>query len=260
MSHYYTVVLIPGDTKVQKIHETVEKLLAPFDENIEADEYERECYCVSWKAKRAGTDAAQSFKSMDDLRDEFNEKYRGLRNEQNDYIFGRITLSAKEADELEQELDRLWEDHVAEYKRIEKEATESHPLFDKPDPECEDCNGTGMEKSTYNPESKWDWWVVGGRWNGAITSDPKNSEDGFNFGHEYHNLESNTIKVAELPKPIPRDIIPFAIITPDGSWNEKGKMGWWGVVTDKQDDWVEVARQILEEHRNCIAVGCDLHI
>lgn len=30
-------------------------------------------------------------------------------------------------------------------------------------------------KSTYNPESKWDWWVIGGRWRGAYL--PKRDAD-----------------------------------------------------------------------------------
>lgn len=34
---------------------------------------------------------------------------------------------------------------------------------------CEkDENGEWIEYSTYNPDSKWDWYVLGGRWSGAF--------------------------------------------------------------------------------------------
>ena len=65
--------------------------------------------------------------------------------------------------------------------------------------------------------------------------------------------------------------VPFAIVTPitdpsdskpERRWNERGKMGWWGLVTNEQDqdDWNRKASGILAEHKNCIAVLCDLHI
>ncbi|WP_231115051.1 hypothetical protein [Neomoorella thermoacetica] len=31
----------------------------------------------------------------------------------------------------------------------------------------------------------------------------------------------------------------FAVITPDGTWHEKGNMGWWGIVTNEKDNWEE---------------------
>jgi len=32
--------------------------------------------------------------------------------------------------------------------------------------ECDDCKGTGKETTTYNPNSKWNWYMTGGRWRG----------------------------------------------------------------------------------------------
>ena len=29
----------------------------------------------------------------------------------------------------------------------------------------------------------------------------------------------------------------FAVITPDGEWHEKGKMGWWACVSDEKENW-----------------------
>lgn len=29
---------------------------------------------------------------------------------------------------------------------------------------------------------------------------------------------------------------PFAIVTPEGEWIEKGQMGWWGMTTNEMSD------------------------
>ena len=29
----------------------------------------------------------------------------------------------------------------------------------------------------------------------------------------------------------------FAVITPDGEWHEKAKMGWWACVSDEKENW-----------------------
>lgn len=31
----------------------------------------------------------------------------------------------------------------------------------------------------------------------------------------------------------------FAVVTPDGKWHEKGKMGWWACVSDEKEGWAE---------------------
>ena len=65
----------------------------------------------------------------------------------------------------------------------------------KPDPKCIECKGTGQHKTNYNPRSKWDWWVIGGRFDGKVSKSgkPRTSEDGgFNFGEEHHQIEHNS--------------------------------------------------------------------
>ena len=71
-------------------------------------------------------------------------------------------------------------------------------MKDKPDPTCgfddngkryvdgSGCAGTGIIRVTYNPEAKWDYWVIGGRWNGWLAppeaqpeKDPDNWETCF---------------------------------------------------------------------------------
>ena len=35
-----------------------------------------------------------------------------------------------------------------------------------------DDSGVAFHMSTYNPDSKWDWWVIGGRWAGMLPLKP----------------------------------------------------------------------------------------
>lgn len=131
----------------------------------------------------------------------------------------------------------------------------------KADPKCIECEGTGEHQTTYNPMSKWDWWVIGGRFDGKVSKSgkPRTSEDGgFNFGEEHHQVEHNSCLVKDLP----RRFSTFAVVTPDGEWHEKGEMGWWGMVSHekKLDDWGKEVAKILTKYGDYLAIGVDYHI
>jgi hypothetical protein len=59
-----------------------------------------------------------------------------------------------------------------------------------------------------------------------------------------------------------RNCKPFAIVTPDGQWHERGKMGWFGQVSQKrsQEAWEAEITEIFQRYPDHLAVGCDLHI
>lgn len=124
------------------IGENPEKLLAPFDENKRVKGYMKECWCVNHEAKNAGFHAAEAVKPFEQIRKE----YHALPEDQ--------------------KTDAKWKEVVGDYEAIEKKVIEAHPMFQKPDPKCTDCKGTGQHKTTYNPKSKWDWYELGGRWTG----------------------------------------------------------------------------------------------
>lgn len=231
MSHFFTVVLVPSDTK--NIERKVSKLLEPFNEELEVPEYDHECYCINNIARRYGNKIAdETVNSIESLRNKYWAMPEDSRPE--------------------------WKEHISKWVTIQEKEEKGHPMFGKPNPECEECKGTGLYKSTYNPNSKWDWWRIGGRWDGIIKNNPQESENGFNFDSKHETLGNNMI----LVKDIKEDNIPFAIVTPEGEWIEHGKMGWWGIVTDEKDkdNWKEIVKRVFEKYSDCIAVGCDLHI
>lgn len=108
-------------------------------------------------------------------------------------------------------------------------------------------NDQGEPLSTYNPDSKWDWYVIGGRWDGWINDLETAGE----------RLEDN---VATVDHVIERNKVPHAIITPDGQWHEHGKMGWWAVLLTENENWDDQARSIFAAHSDCRVVIVDAHI
>lgn len=184
MSHFFTVVLVNSGSDIET---EVERLLAPYSENLEVEPYKRGCFC----------------------QEEWGRKY------------------------------------FAENGRT-----------------CEECGGTGVETVTYNPQSKWDWFRIGGRWDGVVCrlEEIDDKMGGFNFGDEFRTVERNAQAVSELAE----DFTCRAVVTPDGEWHEQSTMGWFGLSSDDSDEnrnrWLGQMRMLLAANRECIAVGCDLHI
>lgn len=134
--------------------------------------------------------------------------------------------------------------------------------------------------STYNPNSKWDWYVEGGRWNNTLKMKGKKPTyvnscklgdiDWTNFkdedyypepqhdiwGNEYRKLLDNITWHFTQNNP------PFALVV-DGNWVEKGDMGWWGMTSNEMsdEDWSKAFFTIIDKlPKNSIATIVDFHI
>jgi hypothetical protein len=62
---------------------------------------------------------------------------------------------------------------------------------------CE-VNSKGDVLETFNRDSFWDWYRIGGRWDGILTGNRRDSEDGFNFSDEHESLSNNSVRAKEL--------------------------------------------------------------
>lgn len=111
----------------------------------------------------------------------------------------------------------------------------------------ENFDDQGQPIATYNPDSKWDWYVIGGRWDGWINDREASGE----------RTAANS---APTEQAIAREKIPHAIITPDGQWHERGQMGWWAVLITENEDWDSQAKQILALYPGHCVVIVDAHI
>lgn len=182
---------------------------------------------------------------------------------------------------------------VAPYVRYTKQEAidyvrgHNYEIQDKSDDECwkmlaeeydNNTDADGNIYTTYNPDSKWDWYEVGGRFrdflklrNGEITDsapikeldfssdkdvyqralrfwdiivDHKPLEEGekkpFNLYKEdyYREYYGNRETYARYRS----QFSTYAVVTPDGKWHGKGEMGWWGCSSETADeakDWEE---------------------
>jgi hypothetical protein len=184
------------------------------------------------------------------------------------------------------------------YKKVKAKFTEIYPSFDE---YMEEYCGFSKDprKNRYgyweNPNAKWDWYQVGGRWSGllklkatAATGSygtrswtnkeeiiPENRVDSAKIkdidfsvdGKEYKKLirfwelkvdgdAPRNEKEKELLKwdiykreyyvdkyaskeeyaRIESSFATYAVITPDGKWHEKGKMGWFGFGSESDEE------------------------
>lgn len=101
--------------------------------------------------------------------------------------------------------------------------------------------------STYNPNSKWDWYEEGGRWSGSLID---------NEGKEVNKGKVKGINWNKTKT-------PFAFVDPIGRWFERGKMGWWAIVFDEKDkdDWEAQFKSFIERLDDDVKVTViDCHI
>ena len=74
-----------------------------------------------------------------------------------------------------------------------------------------------------NPHAKWDWYSVGGRWNGLLGG-----------------TNTRTLKEA-----MDIDFVTFAVLFPGGIWAARGDMGWWGTVSGEVAQWDSSFKKLL---------------
>ena len=99
----------------------------------------------------------------------------------------------------------------------------------------------GAILSKYNPKSKWDWYQIGGRWSNSVPGDE--------------------VKMSEIP--IEKIETPYAFVTPDGEWVERGEMGWFGVGSNEmdKDEWDAKFHEYLKTlDKDIILTQVDCHI
>lgn len=112
--------------------------------------------------------------------------------------------------------------------------------------------------SRYNPNSRWDWYSMGGRWSEFLYTKEKD-DDG-------NPIKSDQAYFGEIDWDymIDNDVIPFCFVTEDGEWVEKGEMGWWGMVANEtpNESWKETFKRYINSIKDadCLVTAIDFHI
>lgn len=103
--------------------------------------------------------------------------------------------------------------------------------------------------STFNPDGRWDWYEIGGRWNGTLPG-----------------ATENVVSAAALAgsKKL-QDCLPYCVLTPEGNWLESQRfyrtetLGKVREETMKQQDWLKRVRRTLKRWPDHDVVCVDLH-
>ena len=96
-----------------------------------------------------------------------------------------------------------------------------------------------------NPNAKWDWYVVGGRYSGKFLVNGKERDDA--IISDIQNLS---------------DVTCFAMVR-DGKWSEKGQMGWFAFVRNEKPDkeWALIVSESLASlPKDTLLTVVDCHI
>lgn len=256
MSHFGVLVLAHPK---QDAEDAVNQLLAPYDENIRVPMRDEPCYCCGRAAKDEITEQINAeFGNMGVIREKFGAHI--------------AAMSPPPSDEVRQ---KMWTETVTPVIEAHKTRLAAHPGKDKPQADCDKCEGSGIRQTQYNPKSKWDWFVIGGRWTGCLSSykpgdDPKNQEhcslcngtgkrtdsvgeqlraenptftcnscDGkgvrTKWATEWERFDGDIMPVRNLKKGELHKIF-HAILTPDSNWHQQGEMGWFGFTSEEMTD------------------------
>ena len=98
-------------------------------------------------------------------------------------------------------------------------------------------DGKLVYTSTRNPQPHWDWYQIGGRFEGFISQTQSEADQADLLIRAGKYAEANafyeTLDERESPdivrlQDVPELRTPFALLTPDGKWHEKARMGWFG--------------------------------
>lgn len=139
MSHYTVAVFCkPGDS--------VEHLLDPYDENLEIAPY--------------------IYRTREKLISDVRKQIKKLREDMQKYAEGKEQNPYWLADEHSdsQALSKYWSRCLSYENMSDDELADAYIKNDKNSIFDKD----GNELSTYNPNSKWDWYSIGGRWAGLL--------------------------------------------------------------------------------------------
>lgn len=215
MSHFITLVFTKEEGK------TVDELLAPYDEDIVVAPY------IKYTREQA---IAKTRREIEGYKNGTYAKY--------------LADPEKYAEDCSNEahLQYLREEFPKKLNWTDEECYEDVASWY----EDEDKDEQGNLYSTYNPNSKWDWYSIGGRWNGYLKT-----LSGENTNEDY---------VSEIDW---TEIVPFAFVSPDGRWYERGEMGWWACVSNEKDkdNWeIEFKNFIDSLGDDVIVTAVDCHI
>lgn len=166
MSHFTVLVVCPADTTGLNVDDRIEKALRPFCEHV---------------------DSTRCFAEFFNVTEECRQRYEEEGTERIAMPDGRL-LSPWDDEFRQPALPSISYGKHEPPKDLERRIVSFRELY----PTLEEfitswCGYSYYEEEAafgfyQNPNAKWDWWVIGGRWQGMLTAKPDASVDHLIFG------------------------------------------------------------------------------
>ena len=281
MSHFCGLVIM---TPEYAENNTFEDSLEKYNENIEYEpyvrgevsDYEKVRFLEYYNKDKVNEDAiknefvdthsgVEGFQSFEDFKNEWgsDDRNRYIHTLAYDHKDEYCKFFIEKFPELFADFDNQYEEHGEDWNSSSWK---------------KNGNGVLEEWSTYNPDSKWDWYSLGGRWGKSIKTKsgefvdkcfldeidwspfkPEDYEEETQkdwSGKEYHPLKDS------VQYHYTENDVPFCVII-DGVWYERGKMGWWTFVSDEKEksDWNEEFMTLVKTlPEKSLVANYDFHI
>ena len=224
MSHFVIGIVVPknvfndGENSITRY---IESKMKKYNENIEVEQYI--AYDVN-KKDMYHENKINEYKKMMEIPD-FEKIYNV------EYLTNNLNLY------LDMSSNEYWDNNILSY-------------YDK---NSIDENGNIMSK--YNPDSKWDYYVIGGRWHGYFINKDSNAKN-------IIDMKSNKIEsYLEKYNNDPDKYKLFAYVNKDGDWAERAHMHMFGVETNVNLEYDKFLTQFLvEQNKDDYIVFLDCHI
>lgn len=221
---YSVLVLSPSGDSAQ-----AELMLSKFDEALEVPAYAEPCYCVGSSARHRAYDLANAKMPIEQHRKEFSNLPE----------VKQAILASKQAGNygFSPAMDEKWRSEFElPFEALREQFYQEQPDKDAPDPECTSCQGKGYQETTYNPNTKFDQYVLGGIWE-----------------QHFDHLQGRTAREF-LSQPEQT----FAILTPEGEWLQKSEIILQ--TTKPNDNWQQTFTDTLQKFADCHVLVYDCHI
>ena len=281
MSHFCGLVIM---TPEYAENNTFEDSLEKYNENIEYEpyvsgevsDYEKVRFLEYYNKDKVNEDAiknefvdthagVEGFQSFEDFKNKWgsDDRMRYVHTLAYDHKDEYCKFFIEKFQELFADFDNQYEEHGEGWNDYHWKKND---------------NGVWEEWSTYNKNSKWDWYALGGRWGKSIKTKsgefvdecfldeidwspfkPEDYEEETKKdwrGNEYRKLKDS------VQYHYTENDVPFCLII-DGVWYERGKMGWWACVSDEKEkgDWNEEFMTLVKTlPEKSLVANYDFHI
>lgn len=246
MSHFIALVML-DEEEVKDVSAAVNKRMQPYDEGIAVPEYDAVCQCKEWKLfSEVNLKLHEEQQDIESYRKSF--AYWSAEKE-----FDYNLDDEDERERFHDEMRKAWVNHIEPHQKRRDEIRKELEPDVGIDPYCDECNGTGTYISTYNINSKWDWYVIGGRWDGFFADREA--------GDPYANRIDGNIASVQDAKSLGEEKLPFAVLSPEG-WHERGQMHSFATVSGEkeQSNWMDEVSSLYDRYPDHHVVAVDCHV